>query len=386
MQMPQAKPECFWWRVTLAVRSPCRSLTGCRADRDPEHFKTSAAGGRLAIEHLADGSEWLIRSSEGVYSYSAVMAVADEAWDLPPSVVDDGLHPVILQQSNAQLWVVSTANTRASGLMLGRRAAAVAELDEPGSSLWIEWSAPPDADIADSDVWRAACPRWSDEIGERYEDLYNSAMARRPSDPVADDPVKAFSAQYVNQWPSSVEPVPSAANHLSTRHSGRRPRRTSSRSAPTCSVSTRRPTAAPHSPSSPTPPTTVCTCSARRTSAADAFDAARLCGNYVSRLLVPQTLAGDPALGGFDVDAVSTSDLPAALLLWRELLAAGRLCHFLPAEYGPCQLTVQLSMARVNVTASGLALITGPRCDALRAALWTVHSLQMDPVLQAVVW
>ena len=105
--------------ASITVQKPHR----LRADGDKSRFKTSAAGGRLSIECLADGSEWLIRSSEGVYSYSAVMAIADEAWEtpLPPSVVDDGLHPVILQQTNARLWVVSTANPKATALMLGRR-------------------------------------------------------------------------------------------------------------------------------------------------------------------------------------------------------------------------------------------------------------------------
>ena len=70
--------------ASITVQKPHR----LRADADRSRFKTSAAGGRLSIEWLADGSEWLIRSSEGVYSYSAVMAIADEAWDLPPSVVD----------------------------------------------------------------------------------------------------------------------------------------------------------------------------------------------------------------------------------------------------------------------------------------------------------
>ena len=99
--------------ASVTVQKPHR----VRADADRNRFKPSSAGGRLSIEWLADGSEWLIRSSEGVYSYSAVMAIADEAWDLSPSVVDDGLHPVILQQSDAQLWVVSTANPKATGLM-----------------------------------------------------------------------------------------------------------------------------------------------------------------------------------------------------------------------------------------------------------------------------
>ena len=124
--------------AAITVQKPHR----LRAEADPQ-YKTSAAGGRLAIEYLVDGSEWLIRSCEGVYSYSASLAIADEAWDLSPAVVDDGLHPTTMQPASSQLWVVSTANPRATSLMIGRRAAALAELDEPRSTLWIEWARRP---------------------------------------------------------------------------------------------------------------------------------------------------------------------------------------------------------------------------------------------------
>ena len=84
------------------------------------------------------------------------MAVADEAWDLAPSIVDDGLNPVILQQSDAQLWVVSTSNPKATGLMIGRRAASLVEPLEPvTNTLWIEWSVAPAADVGDPEVGSA---------------------------------------------------------------------------------------------------------------------------------------------------------------------------------------------------------------------------------------
>ena len=370
--------------ASVTVQKPHR----LRAEQDRHQFKTSAAGGRLAIEWLADGSEWLIRSSEGVYSYSAVMAVADEAWDLAPSVVDDGLHPVILQQSDAQLWVVSTANPKATGLMLGRRAAALAELGDPSSTLWMEWSAHPDADIGDPHVWPTACPRWTSEIAERYVDLYTSAMARRPSDPVADDPVAAFASQYLNRWPSQVEPEVSRRGEPLVDLDGwaaaevdavpLRPYVLCVDSAPDGGTSV-----AVAANTDDGRVYVQCETYERRS---DAFANARRYLGDGSRLLTPKTLTGDPALDGLVADEVSSSDLPAALLLWRELLAEGRLCHFLPPEYGPCQLTVQLAEARVATTATGLSLVTGPRHEAVRAALWAVRSLCMDPVLVPAVW
>ena len=43
--------------------------------------------------------------------------------------VDVTLLPTLMQRRNPQLWMASTANAKASGLMLGRRAAALAQLD-----------------------------------------------------------------------------------------------------------------------------------------------------------------------------------------------------------------------------------------------------------------
>jgi hypothetical protein len=177
-----------------------------RAERD-RRYKVRNAGGRLEIEHVADGGRWLIRSVRSVYSYSASMAIVDEGWDVEAEVVDDGISPVLLQRDQAQLWLVSTANAQATSLMLGRRAAALAELDAPARTLWIEWSAPPAADVSDPAVWQSAVPHWSEHIAEFYAEKYSQALSTRASDPTVADPVRGFAEQYLNQWPRSVEPV-----------------------------------------------------------------------------------------------------------------------------------------------------------------------------------
>jgi hypothetical protein len=177
-----------------------------RAEQD-SRFKVRTAGGRLEIEHLPDGGRWLIRSVGSVYSYSASMGIVDEAWDVDPAVVDDGISPVLLQRDQAQLWLVSTANQAATALMLGRRGAALAELAQPARTLWIEWSAPPDADVSDPQVWQDCAPHWSGHIAEFYRDKYQTALQTRRSDPTAPDPVRGFAQQYLNQWPRSLEPV-----------------------------------------------------------------------------------------------------------------------------------------------------------------------------------
>lgn len=177
-----------------------------RAEQD-SRFKVRTAGGRLEIEHLDDGGRWLIRSVGSVYSYSASMGIVDEAWDVDAAVVDDGIGPVLLQRDQAQLWLVSTANAQATSLMLSRRAAAMTELDEPSRMLWIEWSAPPDADESDPAVWQRAVPHWSEHVAEFYRDKYETALQTRTADPAAVDPVVGFAQQYLNRWPPTMEPV-----------------------------------------------------------------------------------------------------------------------------------------------------------------------------------
>jgi hypothetical protein len=52
-----------------------------------------------------------------------------------------------------------------------------------------------------------ARPRWTPHIARQYQNLYASALAHRPVDAVADDPLEAFAAKYLNGWPASVEPA-----------------------------------------------------------------------------------------------------------------------------------------------------------------------------------
>jgi phage terminase large subunit-like protein len=359
-----------------------------RAEREPERFKVRSAGGRLEIEHLGDGGRWLLRSSDGVYSYSAVMAIADEAWDLPSSVVDDALAPVLLQRESPQLWVVSTANVKATSLMLGLRAQAIAELDDPQSMLWVEWSANPDDDVGDPAVWRSVCPRWTPEIAERYEELYASAAARRPSDPVADDPVDGFARQYLNVWPSTVEPV--------------------RRGEPLADMDAWAACEEDH-----TPPeggaivlvleehwdrgvslVLVAELSDYRfyvqawqfATRVEAFATAIVfCGKRrLHQVLVGATFVHDPLAVELGATPVGTRELPPAIATFRELLGDDKIRH-----YASQLLTEQLAAARVAASLSGQPVLQtdrGARMDTLKAALWGLYSMSTTPPAQAKVW
>ena len=91
--------------------------------------------------------------------------------------------------------------------MLGRRVAALAQLEDPGRLLWIEWRAPPDCDVTDPEVWRQACPYTDEQIERDLTDAFAAAVASRRSDPTAPDPVDGFAVQRLNMWRDPVEPV-----------------------------------------------------------------------------------------------------------------------------------------------------------------------------------
>ena len=117
----------------------------------------------------------------------------------------DGVAPTLLQRRSSQLWLVSTASHKSTPLMLGaerrRWPPSMLPARRCGSNGVVRLM--PMSVIPWSGDW--TCPRWTPEIAVRYADLYASALSRRSSDPVADDPVEAFACQYLNQWPPSVE-------------------------------------------------------------------------------------------------------------------------------------------------------------------------------------
>ena len=157
--------------------------------------------GEQQIE-MDDGSRWMIQAANdgtGV-SFSLAMALIDEAWRVNRQVADEAILPTMAESASPQLWLVSTAGTSESDLMMVNRSAALAELEEPrpGSALLLEWSAAPDPDldIDDPSVWRAFAPHWD----ERREERMRTARAKVEE--------RAFRQQWLNQWvPSSADPL-----------------------------------------------------------------------------------------------------------------------------------------------------------------------------------
>lgn len=157
------------------------------------------ANGKECVE-APDGSRWLVRSQDGVYGWEAGLAVVDEAWDVKPGTISEGLEPAMLERLWAQLHITSTAHRRAKSTMRSRLIDALTRDD--GETLLLVWAAPPDADVSDPQVWRDASPHWSEDRQRMISAKFEKARAGEV-DPEADDPdpMAGFCAQYLNMWP-----------------------------------------------------------------------------------------------------------------------------------------------------------------------------------------
>jgi len=171
-------------------------------------WKVTQANGKEAIE-ATDGSRWLVRSQDGVYGWDAGLAVVDEAWDVKPDTVSEGLEPAMLERLWAQLHLTSTAHRRARSTMKQRIREAL--VIDDGETLLMLWAAGVGtvANPGDPAVWRAASPHWSEDRRRMIAAKYAAALAGE-TDPQADDPdpMQGFLAQYLNVWqlrPSAAE-------------------------------------------------------------------------------------------------------------------------------------------------------------------------------------
>lgn len=298
-------------------------------------------------------------------------------------VADDALGPTLAERVSPQLLVTSTAHKQATGLVPKRRALGLAELDEPNELLLLEWSAPPVADLADRDAWRAASPHWTTRRERLVASAYASAVAggnaRTPS---AVDPRTSFACQWLNRWPAvgvgsgpgRDEPLlevdvwpalvdysvgqPAASTVVAVEdYYGK---------GAAVAVATSDAQGAVRGP--------VAVWGRLYGSRVDAFTAARqiALARPAARLVIGASLDGDP---GVPVDVVASVDLATttttrtSLPLLRELVAGGRLVHD-----GGAELAAQVEAARVvEAAAGGLTLSTrSGRSDLLRAAAWAV--------------
>jgi hypothetical protein len=123
------------------------------------------------------------------------LAVADEAWGLEDSKLEQGLSPTMITRPQPQLWVVSTAGTHRSAYLRGKVDAgrARAGAGARGSVAYFEWSAVEGSDPGSPATWWSCMPALGHTVVEptiahEFERL-----------DLAD-----FCRAYLNWWPGEI--------------------------------------------------------------------------------------------------------------------------------------------------------------------------------------
>jgi hypothetical protein len=371
--------------VCVEIQRPARRWA--RAERFADVYKVRDANGQEQIEYLADGSRWLVKAKESVYGLTASMAVVDEAWAVPATIIEEGLVPTMVELAAAQLWLVSTAHRKATGLMVTRRNVAVADLGNTDADLWIEWSAAPGAELDDEAGWRQASPHWTDRRHRLIAQRLTAARAGESDDPDEPDPFQAFAAQWLNRWPTT------------RRRAGHGEPLLDPGAWEACAGALEQYAG----------PGIVALEENRGTGAAAAFVASDGDGRFEvdGRAVETWSEAIDLVRGFVDarpgarliVGARMNNQLPAdlpgrlgatragttetgrGLVLLRALAAERRVVHD-----GTVMLDDQIARARVhNLAGGGLGLVNNnARTDLLRATLWALDAAQVTPPTPAV--
>jgi hypothetical protein len=166
----------------------------------------SRGNGKEAIETPA-GSRWMTFAQDAVYGYDCCYGMVDEAWNVKPDTVHEGLEPAMLERRNPQLVITSTAHRRATSLM--RKYLTDAMTGNDPTVLLLLWGAPLGADPGDPAVWKAASAHWSEDRRATIAAKYEKALAGE-QDPEFDDPdpMRGFEAQYLNIWRISAKVSP----------------------------------------------------------------------------------------------------------------------------------------------------------------------------------
>jgi hypothetical protein len=186
-------------RVCMEVQRPARIWA-----KPLSAYRVREANGQVEIELLESGSRWMLFAKEAVYGFSVSLAAVDEAWKVDPQVIEEGVDPTMVEREQPQLLLVSTAHRRATSLMLGRRAAALDELESGEGNLLVEWSAPPGVDVADPAAWRQASSQWSARREKTVRAQLELALAGTLRGEDEPDPVESFRSQWLNQWPREL--------------------------------------------------------------------------------------------------------------------------------------------------------------------------------------
>lgn len=342
-------------------------------------WKTKEGQGNRQIES-PDGARWLCRSKDNAYGLTLALAMVDEAWDIQPSIVDEGIEPTIVERQSGQVGLTSTAHRLATGLMLSRRQTAFAQLREPRDTLVLEWSAPWSADRSDPATWRLASPHWSDARESLIARKLEQAQSGESVDPTEPDPIQAFDAQWLNRWPLArvarlegdpllVEGVWAdlldtsavAVDHLVAAmedHFGE---------------------GAAVALAGVTRDGRIFTTGMLFERRADAFTWAYNQADDLDALLIGASLSTEPAVVRVQCPVVirGTHETRRALSQFRELTTDRHVVHD-----GNPELAEQILSIRVRHQDSGLGIVSKTRTDLARCAMWAVTYVHQQQSLQ----
>lgn len=320
------------------------------------------ANGKEAIENTSDGSRWLVRSQDGVYGYDAGLGAVDEAWDVKPDTVTEGLEPAMLERLWAQLHITSTAHRRATSLMKSKIAGALAADED--RTLLLYWGALPQDDPGDPETWRKASPHWTADRRQMIASKYEKALLGE-ADPQSDDPdpMEGFWAQYLNRWSLSTG-APARGTAIVDRAAwGELVVQPGAGVPDAVAVESWFDAGASVAYAWHLPDGAALVKVVDVPDVAAAAVAAKAVG-YTGQITVGASLAADPAFQGLRVTKGQGRVLPAVLDLGR-LLAEGTFVHD-----GSPTLTSQVLAVRTVPGTDGPRLASHGRADAIKAAVW----------------
>lgn len=143
-------------------------------------YRISRLTGDTQIE-WPDGSVWRTLSSEAFYGRSLDLLLIDEVWSWSDQDFWAAVWPTSAARPKAQAVLFSTAHNDVKTLV-----PTILANDEVATMIW---QAPPDADISDPEVWRAASAYW---------DKQRESVMRLSQDQ------SSFATQFLNQWPAAA--------------------------------------------------------------------------------------------------------------------------------------------------------------------------------------
>lgn len=354
-----------------------RDVMGREIDyvRQEPDYRTLDNNNETLIEYR-DGSRWVrvVRGTAragGAYGYSSVaVAVVDEAWSIPATVVDDGLEPTLVEGVQPQLLLITTAHRLSTALILDRRLAALDDLGTVAEPvLLVEWSMPRHYPLDDPEGWRIASPWWTPQREQMIRTRLQRALSGFASDDETEpDPLESVRAQWFNQHPLKLttrhktETLVDVERWATLDVASSEPRRlwvavadNFGRGAGVVAVA---------DIGDSRYELDAWTCTDREAGLADARAT-------VDRLGVIGQVIVEPSLASIapGTEAAAPADIRFGLPLLRELVESGRLVHDETPE-----LDLQFAEVRVRPVQGGLALATPARSDLVRAAALAVRA------------